>query len=183
MQPGQDYKACPACGQQALLAATHCGRCGHAYRRQFVPPNQTQAFIGGQPVNQTQAFNAGAPNQTQAFNQGGPGPNQTQAFNVGGPPANQTQAFHPGYAAYPRPNQQDGFSSFMLAIPPFVCFIIGFFTNLIAIGFLVVYFAYEPCKDSKRGWAVACGMISWVLLGVLWFLAHIGLLFFLSRHR
>ena len=49
--PGQPYKLCPGCGQQAVLNAPNCPRCGRPFSTQFVPPNQTQAFFPGDPNN------------------------------------------------------------------------------------------------------------------------------------
>ncbi len=43
MQP-QPYKICPQCKTGAALDAQFCASCGHQYRTQFIPPDQTQAF-------------------------------------------------------------------------------------------------------------------------------------------
>jgi hypothetical protein len=40
------YKACPKCQAPAVLQAPQCARCGHVFRTQFVPPDQTQMFVG-----------------------------------------------------------------------------------------------------------------------------------------
>jgi uncharacterized membrane protein len=83
---------------------------------------------------------------------------------------------------YPRQNPygyqaQDQIAAILLSIPPIVCFILGFVTNLIAILLLIGYFGYEPAKDSRRGWATAWGMISSGALGLLMFVLSIVLSF------
>lgn len=91
-----------------------------------------------------------------------PPPNQTQAFFPGSqPPPNQTQAFgpyqHHPYASGP---PKDGLATFLLGLPPAICFILGFFFNMIAIFLIVCYFGYAPSRDHQRGWAAAYGMIA-----------------------
>lgn len=56
------YKACPKCQTPAALAAPRCERCGHAYRTQFVPPDQTQMFYPGEPFRADRAQYDVAPN-------------------------------------------------------------------------------------------------------------------------
>ena len=38
------YKTCPHCQQHCVLDMKACGRCGHQFRTQFAPPDQTMAF-------------------------------------------------------------------------------------------------------------------------------------------
>ncbi len=40
------HKLCPRCRTPAGLEAPQCGRCGHAYRTQFVEPERTQMVYG-----------------------------------------------------------------------------------------------------------------------------------------
>ncbi len=44
MIPNQPYKACPKCQTSAVLDAQFCQSCGHKFRTQFTPPDQTQVF-------------------------------------------------------------------------------------------------------------------------------------------
>lgn len=45
------YKICPHCRQAAALETPVCGRCGHQYRTQFVPPiDQTQVVMPPEPT-------------------------------------------------------------------------------------------------------------------------------------
>lgn len=49
MTPSGQYKACPRCHQPAELVAPQCAYCGHVYRTQFAPPDQTQMFCAPTP--------------------------------------------------------------------------------------------------------------------------------------
>jgi len=104
----------------------------HVFRTQFAPPNQTQAFFPG--------------------GQGDPGKQPPTPI----PPFQQNP-----YAAYPRQgNSQDVIASLLNGLPAFACFLIGFFTNLLAIALLVGYFGYAPARDPRKGWATAFGMMT-----------------------
>jgi hypothetical protein len=43
------YKACPRCQTPAALACPRCEHCGHFYRTEFAPPDQTQMHYGPRP--------------------------------------------------------------------------------------------------------------------------------------
>ena len=48
----QPYKQCPRCQQPAALHMPQCGRCGHEYRTQFMPSEQTQMILPSPPTMQ-----------------------------------------------------------------------------------------------------------------------------------
>lgn len=149
MQPGQPYKQCPTCGLPAQLDAPQCGRCGHTFRTKFAPPpDQTQAFVPGDPSQPIHP-------QTQM------GWQQPQS-------------------PYPRGYQQGTLMNSVIGVlrdlPSFVCFLIGFFTNMLAIILMVFYFGYAPTKDYQKGWATVYGfltpMVLWMLFLGITMLRH-----------
>lgn len=42
----QPYKQCPKCSTVAQVYEPTCAKCGHVFRTQFAPPNQTMFFAG-----------------------------------------------------------------------------------------------------------------------------------------
>jgi len=77
-----DFKVCPQCQTAAAIDAPHCQACGHVYRTQFLPPDQTQMFQGPPPQ--------GLPPQVTPY-QGPPYQQQYQPPPYGHPPAH----YHP----------------------------------------------------------------------------------------
>ncbi len=150
MQPGQPFKKCPACGLPIQIDAPQCTQCGHQFRTQFAPPNQTQAFIPGSLGDQGQQ----PPNPI--------------------PPYQQNP-----YAAYPRTgNTNDSIINLLRGIPVAVCFIIGFFIHILGILLIVGYFGLEGAKDHQKGWATVWGMVTPVALTILYFVVMFGMLVF-----
>jgi hypothetical protein len=100
---------------------------------------------------------------------------------------NQTQAFHrvgegPGAAFQPQPSfgpvyprSSFNFAGFLLGIPPFCCFLIGFFVHLFGIALIVLYFSNGPTYSPVHGWATVKGLVASVVLGIV--LALLFLLF------
>lgn len=135
------------------LDAAQCSHCPHVFRTKFVSPDQTQAFLAGDP---------GKP------------------IN---PPLQQPQQSYsqpPQYSAYPRGYSQSPFmdtvTQILRSLPTVVCFLIGFFTNLFAIILMVMYFGYAPTRDTAKGVATVIGfatpMIFWMLFLALTAIRH-----------
>ena len=94
-------------------------------------------------------------------------------------PNNQTQAFIPGAegfgaqippANYPRPGGTFDFNAFLLGLPPFVCFFLGFFVHVVALVLVVLYFGNPPTKSPQLGWATLWGVFASIAFMILFFM-------------
>lgn len=67
----------------------------------------------------------------------------------------------------------------MMSLPPWVCFILSFFVNIIGIALIVIYFANSSTRSPQRGMAAVWGLVASFALGMGFLL----LTFVLGGHR